>query len=846
MAHRLYIPPCVDTPAHPNHFPPLERPLRIHIQGPLASIQRLLPLIAFHYEDGGEPFPQPAAPELAELTFQALYGWRTEKGEKLVIRDEYNAWKRDPTIMEIDYYGVTFDYEVPDTETDSEVLALNIIEMEETSGDYANGIEVAQMYLRIQFNAEDYRGVKVLAVPRCCQEKKRNTGPGQDQLGRTRAGSKDTKGLFEGRCTFVETTQPRKRPMQLESSDAASSGPLPIADRVEVPESHISTVSPEDQGGDFLNSIANFQSQGLPDNSDQDLLFGSFDDQFFGDLGETEPDALYSQAYLVPEREMDSGNHLVETDVMESRDWLDTEPNGIPLDANNSLHPQALGHSGDMDPYLLQKYRYDLSGAFKFKQLSIHSVSNGTVPTQFLLSEPRLFAHSRVEMGLPHTSSDPSRNELESLVSVETGQRLIALFRRLVLPQCPIFSDRLFPDPQSSPPYLLAALYIVAQPFAKLDDVLSIELAYENLNTQGLFKIVNEALQWEAHNPSLSVVQTMLLLILRPSTDPLVLESSLKWSLHGTLVATCQTLGLHHNPSSWSITPWQISLRRRISSIVFSLDKWLASSLGRPPLITRDTWLVTSPTAADGYASSMSPEVWSQYLCYAKLGPLLGDVLFRLFSLTAISDLTSNLPKTLDVSKPLLDELTSWHHEYLQQPFDSAEKDTSLYTVCTLGYHYIQMTIFRAIMRPFVANIDSDAETTEMTGQSAEDQRDVLNFARTGVRSTTTSATSFVKSLKEEHFHIFWPHWCQVALSSICFLELMMAASSQETQEATSWFRDLHAVRKEMRLKSNMLPVLRLGLLRIDAVFWKGIDNVILLQPHVKDALQASLETSAS
>ena len=91
---------------------------------------------------------------------------------------------------------------------------------------------------------------------------------------------------------------------------------------------------------------------------------------------------------------------------------------------------------------------------------------------------------------------------------------------------------------------------------------------------------------------------------------------------------------------------------------------------------------------------------------------------------------------------------------------------------------------------------------------------------------------------------MFWPHWSQVAFSCICFLNLLMAITSPDIQEATTWFRDLHMTRKEMRLKSNMLPVLRLGLLRIDALFWKGIDKVLHLQPHVQDALAASMDTS--
>jgi hypothetical protein len=213
-------------------------------------------------------------------------------------------------------------------------------------------------------------------------------------------------------------------------------------------------------------------------------------------------------------------------------------------------------------------------------------------------------------------------------------------------------------------------------------------------------------------------------------------------------------------------------------------------------------------------------------------------------SLKAINDLTSDLPQTLSKSKELLDRLSEWHQEFLQQSQKSSEETAHLCTVSTLGYHYIQMTIFRAIIRPFIAN--PDVKTPAGVRELARDQQDVMSFARTGVRSATTSAANFVKGLKEEHFHMFWPHWSQVAISSICFLDLLMASSSLDTEEAKSWFRDLHDLRKEMRLKSNMLPILRLGLLRIDAVFWKGVDNVLRLQPHIKDALQSSLYPSTS
>jgi hypothetical protein len=155
------------------------------------------------------------------------------------------------------------------------------------------------------------------------------------------------------------------------------------------------------------------------------------------------------------------------------------------------------------------------------------------------------------------------------------------------------------------------------------------------------------------------------------------------------------------------------------------------------------------------------------------------------------------------------------------------------------------MTIFRAIIRPIVSECYPNSDMTGSTNLFS-DQPEIIGFARNGVGSSTSTTADFVKSLKEEHFHMFWPHWSKVAFSSICFLNLLMAVSSRSTDEAVVWFQQLHMVRRQMRLKANMLPVLRLGLLRIDAIYWKGVEKVIHLPPHVMDALQISVTTVAT
>lgn len=94
MAFELHIPPCICTPAHPFHPPPLEKPLRIQIDGPLVAIERLLPGISWHTDPLSPVFPQRAGPELAELAYRAIYkrNVRPEFVDDLVVRDEYLGW----------------------------------------------------------------------------------------------------------------------------------------------------------------------------------------------------------------------------------------------------------------------------------------------------------------------------------------------------------------------------------------------------------------------------------------------------------------------------------------------------------------------------------------------------------------------------------------------------------------------------------------------------------------------------------------------------------------------------------------------------------------------------------
>ncbi|GAB1215659.1 hypothetical protein ATERTT37_004851 [Aspergillus terreus] len=146
MALPLYIPLCMHTPPGKHHFPPLDKPLRIQIEGPLVAIQRLLPDISWRLDLPDQTFPQPAGPELARLAYQKIYGRDVclEVSGDLLVRDEYLG-SDDPN---------------------PEVLQINIIEIGDDHGIYAN------QWLLFAVDPEEFIGKKVLAVPRCCQKRK--------------------------------------------------------------------------------------------------------------------------------------------------------------------------------------------------------------------------------------------------------------------------------------------------------------------------------------------------------------------------------------------------------------------------------------------------------------------------------------------------------------------------------------------------------------------------------------------------------------------------------------------------------------------------------------------------
>jgi hypothetical protein len=169
-------------------------------------------------------------------------------------------------------------------------------------------------------------------------------------------------------------------------------------------------------------------------------------------------------------------------------------------------------------------------------------------------------------------------------------------FLRFVQPQFPILCESALPDPKSAPTHLLAAIYCIAQPFVTFDDHLCVELAYTPPSAQLLSNMAWRSLNQSLSQPTISSIQTAIILLLKLPSNALVLDSAWKWTILGMTVSMAHTLGLHLDPRSWNLPAAEIVLRCRLSWSIYALDKWLAFSFGRPSHISREDWLVIGLT----------------------------------------------------------------------------------------------------------------------------------------------------------------------------------------------------------------------------------------------------------
>ncbi|CAD0084064.1 unnamed protein product, partial [Aureobasidium vineae] len=539
-------------------------------------------------------------------------------------------------------------------------------------------------------------------------------------------------------------------------------------------------------------------------------------------LDDLAPDFLLSNAMTDPQDGFWLDQAMIDID-MQALNHMNTSPDEAmaqqialpsPNQSQRDMPSIVCGLTGDMDPYLMRRYNFGPDNSFVFKRLSVRSMSQDVHPVQLLVT-------NAVE-DVDDSDDNTTRGHLEQLVEPDVGIRLISLYYQFVYPHVPVIPLTQFPDPKQTDPSLLAAIYLVTLSFAAFDDYLSVQIAYDLPDAGKLWNLALATVQRKLHRSDFATLQTVILLLVAPSHNPLMPDYSTKWSLVGTMVTMSQTLGLQFDPSHWNIPLTEVDLRKRLSWTVEMIDIWHAAALGRSCLIREDDWLVPMPRSTDFSHQENQTTMQKHFVHMHELTLILRQVLTTLFSLRAVQNLARDYDTTLRKVQLLMEELNRWLGVASDIESEAQSEDVNLSGPMLLGGHFVKVLLFRAILRPFKST-SRNAKPASSDPREAEAHR----LSRAGAKACVTSFVAFTANLKSSWIQGFWPFWCTLAWSTLCNLALLLHISADSVEEAQECQVLLDRARRVIRLHSKSLEILRFPLLRIDSIFWKGLDNVL-------------------
>ncbi|CAH0054927.1 unnamed protein product [Clonostachys solani] len=556
------------------------------------------------------------------------------------------------------------------------------------------------------------------------------------------------------------------------------------------------------------------------------------------------------------------------------------------LDSHDeTLSAQLFGPSGEMDPYLLRHVNFSEDGSCNFGRFQYRSLSqtptgdlnppSSAFPVHFLISAPK--QSSNVPTGDCLGNAD-QRKELNRIVDPELGARYIGLTETLV-PKANIL--------EGVPPYLLAAIYAVAESFRRYDPILNVSQTDVDCHKTLLWEMAYRGILEHMHAPSLALVQALLIYLQRPMGEVMTAstDSPGHWSLLGSAINVANQLGLHLDCQLWPIPDWEKRLRRRLWWAIHTEATWRSLLLGLPLPIHSDQWDVAPLDEADFVidhflcpneeTATQAPALQKpcafchgghDFRFLADLSLISYDLYMDFFTLRATNALSVDFETSLKYGKRYLARLDDWH---AQLP-----KQMAVYSVSApqhrdyfhpgsaahikLAFLTLKALTYRAIFRP-IANLSSQGYSRTDISQRSDPspQASMLGVenpttatianATLGILqdalTTAQQASQFAQSLgsyDRNSFSRSWSRACYATISNFIMLLLVLAptaASAKQVLAALSrWVITL-------REQSVMFETMQLGLLRLDAMFRLGLEKALRLTSHVKESVQKEKPT---
>ncbi|KAF4962257.1 hypothetical protein FSARC_9646 [Fusarium sarcochroum] len=320
------------------------------------------------------------------------------------------------------------------------------------------------------------------------------------------------------------------------------------------------------------------------------------------------------------------------------------------------------------------------------------------------------------------------------------GPHLVDLFWRHIQPCYPLLHRDFFMQNYNKSsrrisPALLGAVYLSALKWWSYNPELSVR---DPPDSTLLRRLVKSAIDSSYHQPRLSSIQAILLLLQCQPEDALNPDHTYAWGLTCQALAIGQCLGLHLDASQWSIPTWEKNVRRRLSWALYMQDRWTALAYGRPVHIHHDDWSVQELTFVD-FVDCESSGSDEERRTLGATGNLQFMHMVRL-SLILYSILSS-----FYTARTSSEQDTTWYSEI---PASLQMNITYQRKLCFHGYlHFsyygVMMTLLRRLIR-----------STALPPRCPDDQ--ILAEIRQLALQTSQGAINFVMNLRPDQLESFW------------------------------------------------------------------------------------------
>ncbi|KAL6863604.1 permease for cytosine/purines, uracil, thiamine, allantoin domain-containing protein [Trichoderma novae-zelandiae] len=407
----------------------------------------------------------------------------------------------------------------------------------------------------------------------------------------------------------------------------------------------------------------------------------------------------------------------------------------VPLASNLPLHTlednfnrtaHSMGPSAEQDTYLLDAFRCLIISENDEIDANIIQVYPGGPsaddrPVHFLLLENE-------NPEFTNDAKQAASDGTERLVW-PYGERLIRLYFKHVHPIYPVVTKTRFlrqykANRMKIPASLRGAIYGMACVFWDRDSAITEPCPFQQ---HQCIDHAHEALRREHENPTLLSLQAGLLLhhVTPPEVDSV--ETPSMWTMTAQTTACAQTIGLHQDPTRWSIEPWEKRVRKKLWWAVYASDCWSAICHGNPPHISLDSFSTMPPDMDDIRADEDVPEdlrhlvepedavfqasVGARFLQFINLTIVLREVLDCSFQVRPNPSSLADRATQLAI---LRGKFNDWHSLLPQCLGLGPERGQDAVSNCPLHltYYATQALLYRGLMYPATRAAKANPESS--------------------------------------------------------------------------------------------------------------------------------------